>query len=466
MWKFQFNLAKKYLLGRKLRSLLTTLSVVIGTLLIFSMNIMLPTMIESFQTNIQAISGQVDVTISQKTGEAFSRNIVNKVNTIPGVKTISGSLTRPINIPTGYYSDSSITVLSLTGIVPQSAEKLRRYPIKEGRFLSGGDTHSAVITESLAESLDLQVGDKMSLPTTEGKVNLKVIGLLPARAIPGNEEVLVTLAEAQSLLNLPARVNTIDLNLDTTNELQREIIKGNIETLLGDNFTLGALSAGSELMSSLEIGQMAFNLFGFLALFMGGFITFNTFRTVVAERRHDIGMLRAIGANRRTIIGMILVEGILQGLVGTGLGLALGYLLGAGTLVLMSSMLSSMLHLTVGAPIVTIPLIIGTTIAGVGVTVLAGLIPAFSASRITPLEALRPSFSDAIKTISRVGVWVGGGLVVLSLVALLTGQIALIALGAVMFLVGLILIAPVLINPWQNSSADSSLDSMPEKGPA
>ena len=447
MWKFQINLAKNYLMGRKLRSVLTTLAVVIGTLLIFSMNIMLPTMIQSFQANIQAISGQVDVTISQKTGEAFSRNMVNKVNAVPGVKAISGSLSRAVNIPAGYFKDNSITVLSLTGIIPQSAEKLRRYPIKEGRFLSGGDTHSTVITKSLADSLGLELGDKFSLPTTEGSVILKIVGLLPARAMPGNEEVLVTLAEAQSLLNLPARVNTIDVNLDSTNEAQREAIKVNIETLLGDDYTLGALSSGSELMSSMEIGQMAFNMFGFLALFMGGFIIFNTFRTVVAERRHDIGMLRAIGANRQTIIGMILAEGILQGLVGTGIGLVLGYLLGAGTLVLMSSMLSNMLHLTLGAPVVSIQLVIGTVIAGVGVTVLAGLIPALSASRITPLEALRPSYSDAIKSVSKVGAWVGGGLIVLSLLALITGQIAFIALGSIMFLVGIILIAPILIKP-------------------
>ena len=114
---------------------------------------MLPTMVKSFQSNIQAISGQVDVTITQKTGESFSRNVVNKVNAIPGVREISGSLSRAVNIPAGYYPNSTISVLSLTGIIPQSAEKMRRYPIKSGRFLSGGDTQSAVITQSLADEL-------------------------------------------------------------------------------------------------------------------------------------------------------------------------------------------------------------------------------------------------------------------------------------------------------------------------
>lgn len=447
MWKFQIKLASKYLLGRRLRSILTTLAIVIGTLIIFGTNIMLPTMVKSFQTNIQAISGQVDVTITQKTGESFSRNIVNKVNAIPGIRVISGSLTRSVNIPTGFYPKGNITVLSLTGIIPQSAEKLRTYPVKVGRFLSGGDTQSTVITQSLADTLGLKLGDKISLPTTEGSVSLKIVGLLPARAIPGNEEVLVTLTEAQNLLNMPAMVNTIELDLDSTNQAIRDQITKQIETTLGSNYTLGALSSGTEMLASLKTGQIMINLFGFFALFMGAFIIFNTFRTIVAERRHDIGMLRAIGANRRTIIGMILAEGLIQGVVGTGVGLVLGYMLGAGVMSLMSSTFQSMLHLTVGSPVVTPQLIIGTIIAGVGITIVAGLIPAFSASRVTPLEALRPSFSEAIKTVSRVGSWVGFGLVGLSLVALLTGGFELIALGAMMFMAGLVLIAPLLIRP-------------------
>ena len=447
MWKFQLRLASKYLLGRKLRSVLTTLAIVIGTMLIFGTNIMLPTMLKSFTSNIQAISGQVDVTVTRETGESFSRNVVNKVNAIPGIRAISGSLSRVVNIPTGYYTKSKLSVLSLTGIVPQSAEKLRRYPVKSGRFLSSSDTQATVITQSLADELGLKLGGKLNLPTTEGSVNLKIVGLLPARAIPGNEEVLVTLEEAQKLLDAPARINTIEMNLDTTDQIQRDSIMESIQSKLGDDFTLGGLSAGTEMLASLKTGQIAINLFGFLALFMGAFIIFNTFRTIVAERRHDIGMLRAIGANRRTVIGMILAEGMIQGVVGTGIGLVLGYLMGAGTLALMSSIFTSMLHLTVGAPVISIQLVIGTIAAGVGITLAAGLLPAFSASRVTPLEALRPAFTDAAKAVSKISSWVGLGLIVASLLALISGGTELIALGAFMFIIGLIMIAPLLIRP-------------------
>ena len=446
MWKFQIRLATRYLWGRKLRSTLTTLAIIIGTMMIFGTNIMLPTMMQSFQSNVQAISGQVDVTISAKTGEAFSRNVVNKVNTIPGIKDIAGSLSRTVNIPTGYFTRGNITAVTLTGITPQAAEKLRHYPITDGRFLSNGDTQSAVITRSLADELGVQLGDKISLPTTEGNVNLKVVGLLPARAIPGNEEVLVSLAMAQNLLNLPARINTIELNMEPTDPSQRDQLANTIQTTLGDDFTLGAIATGSEFMASMRTGQLAFNMFGFLSLFMGAFIIFNTFRTIVAERRHDIGMLRAIGADRKTIVGTILVEGLIQGIIGTGIGIVLGYLMGAGVLKLMTSIYISMLHLEVGAPVITPQIFIITIIAGVGMTLAAGIIPARSASKVTPLEALRPAFAES-RGFSKLSLWAGIGLLVLSLAALISGNIGLTALGALMFLIGLVLVAPALVRP-------------------
>ena len=132
---------------------------------------------------------------------------------------------------------------------------MRRYPIKAGRFLSNGDTQSAVITQSLADELGLKLGDKIGLPTTEGNVNLKIVGLLPARAIPGNEEVLVTLLEAQSLLNLPTRINTIELNLEPTDAAQKELIVEDIKVVLGNDYTLGAITSGSELMASMKMGR-------------------------------------------------------------------------------------------------------------------------------------------------------------------------------------------------------------------
>ena len=63
------------------------------------MNILMPTLLKAFEANRLAASGQVDVTITRKTGETFSRNLVNKVKTIQGVSAVSGLFSRTINVP-------------------------------------------------------------------------------------------------------------------------------------------------------------------------------------------------------------------------------------------------------------------------------------------------------------------------------------------------------------------------------
>ncbi len=447
MLKLQLILAARYLWGRKLRTFLTTLAIFFGTMVVFATNLMMPTMLKAFESNLLAASGQVDITITHETGEAFSTRILNQVKTIPGIRAISGSLSRSVNIPADFYGTSKITALTLTGIDPQDARTVRSYPLEVGRFLRSSEGNNALITTSLAKKLSLKLGDKLTLPTTDGMITLRIIGLQPERAMPGNEEVLVSLPEAQKLLDLPKRINTIEINLNTTDEAQRASIQGEIEALLGEDYSLGSLSSQSEIFASMKMGQAAFNLIGFLAMFMGAFIIFNTFRTIIAERRHDIGMLRTIGASRRTIVGIILTEGFIQGVVGTTLGIFAGYIIGAYVTELMGTMLTQFMNVQIGAPVIQPSLIVTTIFLGVGMTILAGLLPAVSASRVSPLEALRPTSPESAHKTARLGIYIGAGLLVLAILALFTGNIGLITLGGLCLLIGLVLVAPALVRP-------------------
>ena len=450
----QLTLAWRYLNGRKLRTFLTTLAVVFGVMVIFGMNIILPTMLAAFQANALAAGGIVDVTITHKTSGAFPADVADKLRGIDGIRAYSPSLGRTVNLPADFVDHDPakadrITAISLLGIEPEAAQSLRAYLVQEpGRFLQAGDTTAAVISQSLADAYGIKLGGTISIPSVNGDVALSVVGILPLRATPGNEEVLVTLGQAQTMTSQPGQINTIDIALDTTDETQRAAIVANIESALGENYQVGALSAGSEMFASIKLGRSAFNMFGVLALFMGGFIIFNTFRTVVAERRRDIGMLRAIGAKRSTIIGMILAEGLLQGLLGSAAGILLGYLFGVLIIRLASTPLSAFIHLTLGAPVVSPALLVTSIALGVGVTLLAGLLPAMNASKVTPLEALRPLVAEVeYKRRTGGGFIAGVALTTLAILALLSGNMGLVALGGLLFLFGLILIAPALLRP-------------------
>lgn len=451
----QLTLAARYLAGRKLRTALTTLAIVFGVVLIFGMNTVLPTMVAALQANIQGMEGEVDFTITNLSGEPFPAEAVDRLEDIEGVRAMSASLSRTINLPTDYIDrdpsrPDAISAINLIGVIPEQARSVRAYPVLSGRFLEDSDSAGAVITQTLADALGVRVSETFALPAASGLTDLTVVGILPADLGEGNEQVLVNLPQAQAMIGAPGRVNLIELNVEAFADQARRVeVQARIEAALGENYQVGGLISDDELFAVMELGQIALNLFGVLALFMGGFIIFNTFRTVVTERRRDIGMLRALGATRRMVIGIVLAEGLLQGLVGSLAGLALGYLLAIGVIRVAQGPISMFINLQLGAPVFSPVLVVVSVALGVGVTVLAGLVPAWNASRVSPLEALRHSQAEG-EFERQTGMGFALGVVVLlaTAAAILSGQAALILPGGILFLVGLVLVAPALVGPF------------------
>ncbi len=449
---FQLTLAARYLWGRKLRTFLTTFAIVIGVMVIMGTGIYLPTFMNAFQNGLVSASGQADVMVALKSGESFSTSVVNKIKSIEGIKVIAGSIDRPITLPPNFYGrNSTVQGLNIVGVDPTLAPSLHDYATTQGRFLRQGDGDVTVISQRLADSLGLKLGDALKVPTTEGVVKLTIVGLLPSRALIGNEPVLITLTQAQKLLDMQNRINTIEANLATTDKTQSQAIVNQIKNQLGSDYTLGGLTSGSQFLGAIQLAQAIFNLFGFLTLLMGGFIIFNTFRTIVAERRHDIGMLRAIGASRSTIIGLILTEGLVQGIVGTAIGLTIGYLFGIALTNFTEPFIKQFMNVSISVTTVDPMLVVISVVLGVGVTVFAGLLPAFTASRVTPIEALRPSVSETAARVGRISTLVGALMIVVAIVGLLSGSFELTALGGLLFLVGLVLVAPALVKPIANT---------------
>jgi putative ABC transport system permease protein len=450
----QLTLALRYLSGRKLRTTLTTIAIIFGVVLIFGMNTVLPTMVAALQANVQGAEGNVDFSITNISGESFPANMDGKLQGLVGLRAVSASLNRIVNLPADFVDGDparpdTVTAINLIGIIPEEARTIRSYPLIAGRYLDASNSASSLISQTLADALSVEVGDSFRLPSVEGITQLNVAGIMPANLGAGNEKVFVPLSQAQKMTDEIGKVNLIEVNVEgLAGETRRAEIQKSMEAALGDHYEVGTLVSGDEVFGTMKMAQLGLNLFGVLALFMGGFIIFNTFRTVVTERRRDIGMLRALGAPRRTVVGIILAEGLLQGLLGSAIGMLLGYLLAAGVLKVAQGPLSQFINITLGVPVIS-PALVGVSILlGVGVTVLAGLLPAWNASHVTPLEALRPSLAEVeFKRQTGWGFGIGVVILILTALAILSGQAALIIPGGILFLVGLVLVAPALVRP-------------------
>lgn len=447
--RIQLLLAWRYLWGRKQRMVLTTLAVVFGVTLLFGLNSMIPAMMEAFRHNMVTTAGKVDISISGESNNPFDQSVLNELNDINGISQYTGILSKNVVLPESLGGSvnklTGASAVTVTGVDVNTAQTVRNYTLKEGRFLEAGDTYATVVPQILADKLDLHAGSVFKIPSSEGVADLKVVGILSLSASAGLDEILVPLPTAQTILNLPEKINTIDILIKSG--VNRDTVTASILSKLGPNFKSGAIQVGDELASALMLGESMMWLFGIMALAMAGFIIFNTFRTVVAERRRDLGMLRAIGASKRTVLGLILTESLIQGIIGTAVGLVLGYLMSSLILIGVGGLLANLMRVSIGAPEITTVNLVSSILLGVGFTVGSGYFPARSAMKVTPLEAMRPSIGAVEFRRNRRRGWWGLALMAVSVAGLLLGDLKIATLSGLVFLVGLILIAPVMVKP-------------------
>jgi putative ABC transport system permease protein len=257
-------------------------------------------------------------------------------------------------------------------------------------------------------------------------------------------EVLITLPEAQAALNQPGLINGIEVSVGAGAD--QKTVSADIQRALGNGYVLNANSNATDVLASAKISFAMFDLFGALALFLGAFLIFNTFRTVVIERRHDLAMLRAIGATRRQITLMILTESLIQGVLGALIGLIVGFGLALGMTAVMNSVFTKFLnHGEISLQLNASAFLIAAAL-GLLTSLVAGYWPARTAGRMSPLEALRPATEANVRHATRWSLIAGGLCIALAVILLLSGSTGAIG-GAVLFLLGMVIAAPGLVIP-------------------
>ncbi|MBX2997882.1 MAG: ABC transporter permease [Caldilineaceae bacterium] len=450
MNNIQWTLALRYLWGRKVRSILTTLAIVFGVMITFGMNGMVPAIQAAFGQNMALSAHAVDLILSHETGNTFDASQAEIVRGTPGVRTITPVLERSLLLPADLaiptVAGGTLNRLTINGWDASTAAGTLPFQPVAGRWLEADEGAGVMVRESFLAETGRQLGDRVRVPGAEGVVDFEIVGVLPARPVLGDEELFMSLAAAQRIFNAPGQINAIAGQFEEGAD--GDAVRALILERLGEGYQAGSIGAGgSEWETALQMANLVFTLFGVLALGMGGFIMFNTFRTVVVERKHDIGMLRAVGASRRTVLGLILIEGLIQGIIGTALGMIVGFLLIRAMLPLLNPTWEQFFGAPLGDPSFSLWIYIVSIGLGLGIPLLSGYFPARAASRISPLEALRPAQIAGEEGSSRRRVLVGGGMIGVALLGLITGNLALISVGVLLFLAGIVVISPVLVRP-------------------
>lgn len=453
----EFRLALSYLRGRPIRSGMTVLSIVIGVMMMFGLNGMAPAFMELFISSTSSMSlSDVDLYFTRRDGSFFQESYQRNVASVKGVESTASMIVRSVAVPSGQYYTSQgreITSIQVFGVDTSSNDPAfnivtaggRR--LKAGRYLQAGDRRGVLISEEFAAGLKIGVGDTVKLPGAGGWMNFQVLGLLDAPGLMlGSQQVFMTISAAQDFLNTPNRINTI---MGRYSEgVDARAVDAAILSMFSRGYALAPMEGGADIWAALmEFTDVIFTMFGLLALAMAGLIMFNTFRTSVVERRRDIGMLRAVGARRKSVMRIVLYEGLILAGFGTVAGILLGFGFAYGAKAGLASMMENFMGQPLGSLHFTLSTFIVSILFGMGVPLASIILPARSASAITPLEAMRPATIAQEEAVIRIRTIIGAVSLGLGVAGLVSGYFPLMAIGILLFLLALGLLGPLLIRP-------------------
>ncbi len=252
-----------------------------------------------------------------------------------------------------------------------------------------------LIGDGLREELALPKAKRDFRILTPNGVRTAWIGgtldLRETAAAVGGKIILMQLPAALDCVGRtnPARATRIDVVLETG--VDRDAVRDALQGALGDRASVHPPKLRDTGLEDAIAGvQVGLTLGATIALFVGVFLVYNSLAVTVAERRHDIGILRALGATRNQVRGLFVVEALILGAAGSGLGILGGLGLARlclGTVAQVIRQQFSAIELP--AVVLATDQIAWALLAGMGVSLLASLVPAAAAAAESPSDALR-----------------------------------------------------------------------------
>ncbi len=457
------RLALKSVWARKARALATTFAVVIGVAFISGSYVLTDTIFaafdEIFSESLKGTSVVITAEnpVKQENGEipTISASLLPRVQKTPGVRLAAGA----IFTPGGFFDSEGEKIGSkfapkfISSRLPDGLESLTYI---EGHSPRGPT--EASIDKAAAETSDLSIGERIRLIGQGSARNFRLVGFtrLGGASFGGASIAQVTLPVAQRLTRKVGRFDQISVAAEkgvAATTLKRRIARVMPPGVKVETAAENADRSSEEIRENLSFLQIFLLVFGFIAVLVGSFLIFNTFSITVAQRVTEFGMLRTLGASRRQILGDVVVEALVIGLIGAVVGIGGGFVIAE----LLNTLLEAFeIDLPTTGLVMQSRTIVVALLVGIVVTVLSSLVPAVRSTRVPPMAALH-AFTPAPSRRRRlIGAVVTALLAVAGLAMVLIGLFGgaesgtaagLIGGGAVVIVFAVSLFSPRLVPP-------------------
>jgi putative ABC transport system permease protein len=418
------------LVEKRLRTALTLVAITLGIGLWVSISIINRSVLASFRESVAALAGKAVLTVAA--GDAgFAEERIEDITKVPGVKSAI-----PRVAAWGYLAgpgDASETIYIL-GIDMLREQSVRSYNSGSGEILDDplvflNEPDSVILTKDFAAAHGLARDSVFELATTKGKISLHVRGLLepegPAKAY-GGAIAIMDIDGARLTLGRDGLTDAIDIV--PRPGVEKAALQQSLRAALGPGFTVEPPEGtANQLESLVQSFQALLSFFGTIALIVGLFLVANSMSMSITERQKEIGVLRALGATRGQIFGLLIGEAALLGAVGSLAGAFLGRALASIMVKDVAEAMSTqfVMKVTITSLEFDKGTVLRTFAVGVTTAAIAAFVPVLRATRIAPTVAMRAQAgSEDMNRSSRLSEYVGIGLL-----AFVLGTIAVPSLG-------------------------------------
>src|SRR3954469_15349189 len=404
-----------YLRKHLLRSLLTIAGIALGIALLVGMRTANDSVGRAFSDTVDRIAGKAQLQVSA--GDAgFNEDVLERVQSVPEVRAAAPVI--EAEVETGIKGQGKLLVVAVDMTGDRS---LRDYDFENADedvmddplvFIAQAD--SLILTRDFASRNHIQTGSKITFETVEGPKQFTVRGLLKAggmaQAFGGNHAIMDIYA-AQHAFGRGRRFDRIDIGLRDGVTLEQG--EAAIQKVVGPGLTVEPPSGRTRAFESLlGVYTLALKVSSLFALFIGMFIIYNSFAIAVTQRRSEIGILRSLGATRGQIRTLFLAESAVAGLIGSLIGVGMGLAFAKSLTGITGNMMATMFGIRQNAQDALIDpwLLVGAVAMGVLTSMLAAFLPARSAARVEPVQALQKGkyqvLSAGENRFRRISAWV------------------------------------------------------------
>jgi putative ABC transport system permease protein len=455
------RLSLRSLAAKKFRLISTALAIVIGVGFTVGTLILSDTMDRSFSTAIDDITAGVDTLVRGEepvdTGPgAPSQRTQVDVELLETVRAVDGvAAVAP-------YQEGQAQILDRSGKVidvPQTVglnwvddDEMATFELVDGTPpRSAGEI---VLDERAAEEADASLGDQVEVISAKGTETFELAGtarLAGGSRLSSTAFVFFSDEDAAERLSPPGTVDAISVR--AAEGVSESVITGRVAAAIADAPVEAISGTDYRREQKEQLGSVTGTfrtvllVFAGIALLVGSFTIANTFTITVAQRTRELALVRAIGGSRRQIIGLVLVEALVLGVVASAAGIAVGIGMARGLLAVLAG-----IGLEIPATNVKASggVVVSGMVTGIAVTVLAAISATRRAASVAPVAAMREGLADRSGTSGRRPA-IGSGLSIVAAAAITMGlaqdATALVGLGTAAAFAAALVLGPTIVRP-------------------